>query len=185
MTRHIFRDMEVDPENPESSKKKKRPQKSGGSFCAMSGCTNRSSRDSSSKIKERSFLRYFLIPRDVTMRKKWVARIGRDHFNPSNYTRICSDHFHDSDMDTSFLESGGKKVKLRPGAIPNTDRSTGAKLDPLQTQQKRRKISRTLPEQDPCGSGLIPPQEQEVPSVRNVYFEDDEYIDVVAVGENS
>ena len=135
--------MEADPDNEKAkdSKRKKKVRKSGGSFCATAGCANRSGRDVSSKIEGRPFLRYFLIPKDPSLRKKWVSRIGRVGFRPSNYTRICSDHFHDSDMDTTFLDYGGKKVKLRADAVPNTDRSTGFKLDPLDTNFKRRTTS--------------------------------------------
>ena len=68
-------------------------------FCAVYGCSNRSTRE-----KDRS---YFRLPAIITRpndekqalnkerRATWLARIRRDDLssNPSNFVRVCSDHF--------------------------------------------------------------------------------------------
>ena len=68
-------------------------------FCAVYGCSNRSNRE-----KDRS---YFRLPAIITRpndekqalskerRATWLARIRRDDLssNPSDFVRVCSDHF--------------------------------------------------------------------------------------------
>ena len=68
-------------------------------FCAVYGCSNRSNRET-----DRS---YFRLPAIITRpndekqalskerRATWLARIRRDDLssNPSDFVRVCSDHF--------------------------------------------------------------------------------------------
>ena len=55
-------------------KKKRKP---GGSFCAMGGCSNRSSRDTASS-HSRDFLRYIPLPKDSALKEAWLKRMKRD-----------------------------------------------------------------------------------------------------------
>ena len=83
-----------------SQPKKKR--KTGGSFFAVGGCSNNSYRDLESAIDGRGFLKFYRLPKDTQRRDKWVARMRRQFgWKPSKHTKICSDHFHESDFITS------------------------------------------------------------------------------------
>ena len=125
----------------------KKKQKSGGSFCAMGGCSNRSSRDTSSSQPERDFLRYLPLPKDQAAREDWLKRMKRDlkSWNPSPSTRVCSDHFFQCDFREDDLGRYKKNVgtgirtqiRLKPNSIPNTDRRTGRFADPLDQKQCR------------------------------------------------
>ena len=139
-------------ENPASSdpvlpgrQKKKRVHKPGGSFCAFGGCSNRSERNKTpaSQHPGRKFLKFYKLPADPIRRKAWVARMKRDlKWKPSNYTKICSDHFSVSDFSEADLAKwedsvpGTKPsiIRLKPDAIPNTDRVTGNAVDLLQPE---------------------------------------------------
>ena len=139
-------------ENPASSdpvlpgrQKKKRVHKPGGSFCAFGGCSNRSGRNKTpaSQHPGRKFLKFHKLPADPIRRKAWVARMKRDlKWKSSNYTKICSDHFSVSDFSEADLAKwedsvpGTKPpiIRLKPDAIPNTDRVTGNAVDLLQPE---------------------------------------------------
>ena len=38
-------------------------------------------------------LSFFRIPADTNQREKWIADINRSKWTPTEYTRICCDHF--------------------------------------------------------------------------------------------
>ena len=135
------------PVNPDSAspgrQKKKRVHKPGGSFCAFGGCSNRSGRNKTagSQHPGRKFLKFHKLPADPVRRKAWVARMKRDlKWKPSNYTKICSDHFSLSDFNEADLAkweesvpgSTSSKIRLKADAIPNTDRATGNAANLLQ-----------------------------------------------------
>ena len=121
-------------DNPGPTPKKK--QLPGGSFCANAHCSNRSQRNKESKRDDRTFLKFYFIPRDTDRRKAWTARMGRDlSWKPSNHTRICSDHFELDDFNEQDLalynaEAGLTRMRLKRDAIPNTDRATGERRIP-------------------------------------------------------
>ena len=102
-------------------KKKRKP---GGSFCAMGGCSNRSSRDTRSSLS-RDFLRYIPLPKDSAMKEAWLKRMKRDlqSWNPSAGTKICSDHFFEIDFRPDDLArhrnntnaAKNTHIRLRPG----------------------------------------------------------------------
>ena len=123
-----------------SQPKKKR--KSGGSFCAVGGCTNNSYRDLESAIEGRGFLRFYRLPKEPQRRDKWVARMRRQFgWRPSEHTKICSDHFHDNDFIPTDLNKHRENqnltvkkrhlIRLKNDATPNTNRATGHYSDPL------------------------------------------------------
>ena len=58
----------------------------GGYTCCVPGCSSNTKRD-----KELSFHK---LPRDVSLREKWVNSIKRKDFIPGEQHRVCSLHFH-------------------------------------------------------------------------------------------
>ena len=119
------------------SRQKKR-QKPGGSFCSEGNCSNRSSRNKESSLEGRLFLRYYKLPKDEKRRKEWTARMKRQFgWVPSNYSKICSDHFFMEDFREEDItnyqnvpDTPGLMIRLKPDAIPCTDRTTGEYRDP-------------------------------------------------------
>ena len=135
--------------DPDESKTK-RKRRSGGSFCAMGGCSNRGSRDKVSLHEGRGFLRYYRLPTDKTHRRAWMSGMNRASgglWKPSVFTRVCSDHFHDVDFNVRdvaryrALEDPLKRVviRLKPGTVPNTDRGTGSRWDPFARGRPNRR----------------------------------------------
>ena len=135
----------------ELSPRKKR--KAGGSFCAMGGCSNRSSRDTTSGHANRDFMRYLYLPKDPKDRQRWLLRMKRDTrtWIPGANTRICSDHFFECDFmeedliryrsritsDDNDNDSGKvTRIRLKPNSVPITDRLTGQFSDPLDPNSK-------------------------------------------------
>ena len=62
--------------------------------CTVPGCTSRKD-----KCPEKKFFRF---PEDKARKEKWISAIGRKNWHPTEYTRICSDHF----MTGMFLTLG-------------------------------------------------------------------------------
>ena len=58
--------------------------------CVVFQCSHR--RNEASKAKGRSFFRF---PEDKRKRRAWVKAINRENWQPSEHSRICSDHFVD------------------------------------------------------------------------------------------
>ncbi|XP_054921242.1 uncharacterized protein [Dermacentor andersoni] len=78
--------------------------------CCAFGC---SARPSNGK-------RLFRIPsakRDAALRKAWLEGIRRADFNPTQWSRLCEDHFTDDQFEAIVLERYGVK-KLRRDAVP-------------------------------------------------------------------
>ena len=121
-------------------------RQAGGSFCAMGGCSNRSTRDVMSSHPGRNFIRYILLPTDKSAREQWLKRMKRDSkkWNPSLSTRVCTDHFFECDFREDdlirFRSSTGLKtqIRLKPNSMPNTDRITGEFMDPLAQHNVQR-----------------------------------------------
>ena len=133
---HLCDKISVQPSNENSAseppvQKKKKKQKPGGSFCGAGQCSNSSSRHKNSKLPGRKFLRFYKFPNDPTRRKAWAARVKREQgWEPTKYTRVCSDHFslgdfNEEDLRAWDLSTPRKRIRLKSDAIPNTDRSTG------------------------------------------------------------
>lgn len=70
-------------------------------------------------------LSFHEIPADWDLRESWIRAIGRDNWVPnttSNYSKVCSKHF----KETDFIE--GKRRRLVKGVIPSVFEDTiGAK----------------------------------------------------------
>ena len=54
-------------------------------FCCAPNCSNR--RNSQRNIQ------FYRIPKDKAVRQKWLQRIRRKGFEPTESTRLCSQHF--------------------------------------------------------------------------------------------
>ena len=109
----------------------------GGSFCTAPACSHRAGRNDTSAVPGRQFVRYFSFPKNAELSKQWVIRLKRDQWVPSPYSRLCSDHFFDSDFTERSLNkvisaTSVKRVQLllRKGAVPNTDPQDGSFREP-------------------------------------------------------
>ncbi|XP_054719278.1 THAP domain-containing protein 1-like [Uloborus diversus] len=70
----------------------------------------------------------FSFPKDDELKRKWISAINRQDFIPTKYTKVCEQHFHDSDIRKEaecYDDRTGKKVtaplkrfQLNEGAIP-------------------------------------------------------------------
>ena len=142
-------------EHPQKSKSK---NYSLGSYCSARGCKNRSSRNFTSVLPNRDFLRYLTLPKKPEDRKAWLTRMK--HNVVSKYKgvslRVCTDHFFDNDFQQDdlaryrYLRLNGDvrslkfcRIRLKPNTLPNTDRVTGRYADPLDYQRELRR--RPLP----------------------------------------
>lgn len=83
----------------------------------------------------RKFLRFYAIPnrdKHKELFQKWRLRIQRKPEDITNNTRVCSEHFCDEDFNFYDLQNAARQesvaklwIRLKPDAVPNTDRETG------------------------------------------------------------
>lgn len=78
------------------------------SACAAFGCTNRPQK----KVPGITFHKF---PKDATLRNEWLLAIRRVNFRPTKYSRLCSEHFSEDQIDRTSLAC----VRLRTNAVPN------------------------------------------------------------------
>lgn len=77
----------------------------------MGGCSAPNCSNSTSVGKQ-----LFRFPKDPIRKKKWVVNCRRD-FEPTPHSRLCQDHFEQSQFEEIARSSAGGK-KLKPNAIP-------------------------------------------------------------------
>ena len=67
--------------------------------------------------KDRSFHQF---PKDSDLRLKWIKRIGRENFEPSNNCSVCSQHFGEEHYRRPNNETPAqfRKATLKPGSLP-------------------------------------------------------------------
>ena len=112
-------------------------------YCAEGDCSNNTKGKSRkepfvSVWPGRKFIRFYKMPdpeRSVEAKKlfkKWRLRVQRRPEDITKKSWVCSEHFCDDDFRpsdleyTKTMESLSKKwIRLKPDAVPNTDRSTG------------------------------------------------------------
>ncbi|XP_064485864.1 THAP domain-containing protein 6-like [Ornithodoros turicata] len=73
------------------------------------------------------------IPADIDTRKQWLKRIKRDNWvrnATSNYSKVCSWHF----TNTDFVE--GKRRRLKKGALPPVFPDYPSHLQPRQISNR-------------------------------------------------
>ena len=96
--------------------------------CAAHGCYNRAKKGSRVKFHK------FPSIKKADLRKRWIYAMKRKGFQPSDSTKVCSDHFSSDDFET-----GLKYKTLKRGAIPIVDvinKSLG-KEEPVQKVPRR------------------------------------------------
>ncbi|XP_061746097.1 THAP domain-containing protein 1 [Nerophis ophidion] len=77
----------------------------------MGGCSAPHCSNSTSIGKQ-----LFRFPKDPVRKKKWVVNCRRD-FEPTPHSRLCQDHFEQSQFEEIAKSAAGGK-KLKPNAIP-------------------------------------------------------------------
>ena len=116
-------------------------------YCCVGGCSNLHGRKDQ-KSKVRHFLRFYTIPKDLPLRKKWEARLNRRKTDITASMFVCSDHFHDSDFEPSPLLKSRinftpkMQIPLKKGSVPNTDPETGCLSIPGSTMRRKRRAYR-------------------------------------------
>ncbi|XP_037776360.1 THAP domain-containing protein 10-like isoform X2 [Penaeus monodon] len=118
-------------------------------YCAAAECKNATGCGKS----------FFNFPKDETRRKEWVRRVNRGGpkpgqlWQPSQWHRLCSDHFENSCFEKDLADSIGFKEVLRPklkqDAIP-TIFKTPNKIIKNRTHRrsafdKRRRLEKEKP----------------------------------------
>ncbi|KFM80891.1 THAP domain-containing protein 1, partial [Stegodyphus mimosarum] len=78
------------------------------STCSAYGCTNRCSK----KIPGVTFHAF---PKNKIKRAAWIKAVRRKNWTPTVYSRLCSEHFSEDQIDRSSLAC----VRLRENAVPN------------------------------------------------------------------
>ncbi|CAB4026333.1 THAP domain-containing 2 [Paramuricea clavata] len=67
--------------------------------------------------RDRSFHQF---PQDSSLRTAWIKRVGRENFQPSSNSSICSHHFGDEHFRQPNNETPAqfRKATLKPGSLP-------------------------------------------------------------------
>ena len=100
--------------------------------CCAWGCSNRESSDS----KEKRGLTFHYFPKDETRCEKWIKAVRRENpWKPTASSRICSEHFKESDFKRHTLV----RRMLNDTAIPSVFKAFPPHL------QKKSPIKRKLP----------------------------------------
>uniref|UniRef100_A0A147BB70 Putative transposase protein n=2 Tax=Ixodes ricinus TaxID=34613 RepID=A0A147BB70_IXORI len=95
-------------------------------YCCVPNCCSNAKK----KIPGLSF---HDIPADEELSKKWILVIRRDNWTPnttSNYSKVCSKHF----KETDFLE--GKYRRLKKGVVPSVFECYPLYLQPKSTKER-------------------------------------------------
>lgn len=106
-------------------------------MCVAYGCNNRKKK-TEDVGRTISFHRF---PTDPNLREKWIRAIRRDNWQPSNHSRICSDHFKESEYD---LSSPFRKY-LNKDAVPSVIRTFPPHLQASTSNSKARRILKRDP----------------------------------------
>ncbi|KAG5277263.1 hypothetical protein AALO_G00115550 [Alosa alosa] len=117
----------------QAQKKVRRPRATKaekGTQCCAYGCKKRKksrlngrsdsegSEDEESALKRCHPRTFHSIPSDPERRRAWLVGLHREKWTPSSHSRVCSDHFKESDMDRT-----GQTVRLRSEAFPTRFKS--------------------------------------------------------------
>jgi hypothetical protein len=67
--------------------------------------------------RDRSFHQF---PQDSSLRTAWIKRVGRENFQPSSNSSVCSHHFGDEHFRQPNNETPAqfRKATLKPGSLP-------------------------------------------------------------------
>ncbi|XP_022164601.1 THAP domain-containing protein 1-like isoform X2 [Myzus persicae] len=104
--------------------------------CAAYGCSNRRKPDGG--------LSFFGFPLDnPELLKQWLQAMKRKQFTPSQYSKICSEHFLSSDI---LDRPGTYKKHLKPDAVPTLFPAMPSYYQPI-PKKPRRIVQRTIPKE--------------------------------------
>ena len=83
-------------------------------------------------------------------------------WKPNQSTKICTDHFFESDFRDYDLmryrnnpQNLRTQIRLKPGTVPNTDQETGRFKDPFQPKEQRPPPKERLPLPQPARVGVV------------------------------
>ena len=103
-------------------------QMSKSDFCCAPNCSNRRNRQRN--------IQFYRIPEEKAVRQKWLQMIRKKGFQPTENTRLCSEHFlggkrsmdpaSASCLPSVFDHSHNKSVKTR---ITRASRNAGSQVD--------------------------------------------------------
>lgn len=119
-------------------------------YCCVPGCRS----DSRSKLPGLSFHE---IPADEALRQQWIKAIRRDDWEPntnSNYSRVCSRHF----TETEFTE--GKRRRLKKGVVPSVFPEYPAYLRPQPLKERSSENIRKRSAPQRSDNENAPPQKR-------------------------
>ena len=114
-------------------------------YCCVRGCHNSS--------ESRKDLSWHGLPRnDGQLLKIWTTKIGRDprHFNVTKHTKICSEHFLNSD----FIEPESVKKRLKKNAVPSVFKCSERQPKPEHRTLSFEKLNNCRPTMATCRSSL-------------------------------
>ena len=113
--------------------------------CMVPECTNNS--------RTAQGVSYHRIPRDISLRQAWMARIRR--VNPRNISHsfVCSAHFTPDCFEETLpnlVADYRRRPRLKPNSVPSvfprskpeTPRTTGRKREQMRTKQAKQEVKR-------------------------------------------
>lgn len=103
-------------------------------ICGVQGCINGGGGPRPAKC------RLHMVPSKEPMRSLWLNRINRPNAASGTEIRVCGLHFRPEDygMNLAIAEASGivlSKARLKVGAIPSMNLTSGCHLTPLEEQQ--------------------------------------------------
>lgn len=80
--------------------------------CSAVGCRNGYEKNTDKSLSFHSF------PKDEFTKSAWLRRLRRENFEPTVYSRLCSEHFTEHDFITERQDSkSSRKIKSAPDLI--------------------------------------------------------------------
>ncbi|KAL3869877.1 hypothetical protein ACJMK2_042504 [Sinanodonta woodiana] len=108
----------------------------GRDYCTVFGCHNFSGRIGKFGHK----VTLHKLPKEQYARRAWIHAISRKNWIPSNYTRVCSDHFISENLPQK--RSGAvKTLRSSPSKRPQPQTSDKTSFNDLNLPRKLSSIS--------------------------------------------
>ncbi|CAH0589226.1 unnamed protein product [Chrysodeixis includens] len=80
------------------------------SYCCVEGCGNNSN---NKKKDPNTIISFHAFPSNSELKAKWLRAIGRPHWVPPNYSRVCSAHFNFDQINYD-----GSRIRVKDDAYP-------------------------------------------------------------------
>ena len=81
-------------------------------------------------------------PKDEALKQKWIRATRREDFVPTKYSRLCSLHFSEEDIDRTSLS----RVRIRGGAVPSVFEAFPVHLQPKNSTKRKPPQERNVSE---------------------------------------